>query len=96
MHSAPVSVAPEVVRSIRFLQTGMATGPASVAPVHIQHHVGDVVGIRVVETRSDDDRQAVFALRYEVYVAEMRRHQSHFDHARRMLAGHLTQASCRH
>ncbi|MFN2317900.1 MAG: GNAT family N-acetyltransferase [Gemmatimonadales bacterium] len=39
----------------------------------------------IVEARSEQDRQAVYALRYAIYVEEMQRPQPHADHELRML-----------
>lgn len=41
--------------------------------------------IHISEARSSRDREAIFALRYAVYVAEMGRRQEHADHERRLL-----------
>ena len=41
--------------------------------------------IEVVEVQTEDERSGVFALRYAVYVEEMRRRQVHADHKRRIV-----------
>ena len=41
--------------------------------------------IEVVEVQTEDERHGVFALRYAVYVEEMRRMQVHADHERRIV-----------
>lgn len=40
------------------------------------------MAVTIEEARSDHDRAGVFALRYDVYVREMRRRQQHADHGR--------------
>ena len=55
--------------------------------------------IRIREAKAADAAQAVFRLRYEVYVEELGREQRHADHARRLIeepldaSGHVLVAS---
>jgi hypothetical protein len=41
--------------------------------------------IRIAMAETDAEREAVYRLRYDVYVEEMGRYQSSADHQRRML-----------